>query len=80
MKSRYYIRVGTPWQETLAPDGGSHWGWSFSLDRAIARAQKLTRAIRTDCPVYVTDETTIYAQCGVNSGPGGVSERSMIRS
>jgi hypothetical protein len=62
------------------PRNRSDLGWSRDLDRAIARAQKMSRHIRTDVPVFVHDGERVLAATGSNSGPGGVFTRELIRT
>lgn len=76
---KYYIRSGyydlIPHDVTKAVT----WGWSRTLDRAIARAEKMSKGIRTDCVVFVDDGQQVLAKSGINSGPGGVSTRQVLR-
>lgn len=80
MSTKYEIHAGYPQQPLQAAvNAGSstRWGWSRTLDRAIARAEKLTRDIRTDVPVGVVVNGEVVAVCGTTTGPGGVFMRPL---
>lgn len=68
---KYYIAVGKPWDQSPAPATGIVFGWCRTQERAIRRATKLSKGIRTDCSVFVHDGIRTLAKSGINSGPGG---------
>jgi hypothetical protein len=75
--SKYYIRTG---YYNRIPDDVSRavtWGYSRTLERAILRAEKMSKNIRTDCVVFVDDGQRVLAKSGTNEGPGGVCPRKL---
>jgi hypothetical protein len=79
-KAKYRIAagyIGGPQVGDMLPENRSDLGWSHDLARAMERASRISRHIRTDVPVFIHDGVVVLASTGTNNGPGGVFEREL---
>lgn len=70
--TRYEIRVGYP-GSTPSPADPS-FGWSLTLERAIARGRRLSRHIRSDCAIGVFCDDNLLAVSTTNHLPPHVRD------
>lgn len=71
--------IGGPKPGDPLPANRSDLGYSRNLERAIARAEKRSRTIRTDVPVFIHDGARVLAATGTSGGPGGTVGRKLVR-
>ena len=72
------IKTRTKYEIRTDAVDGPLWGHSYDRDRAIARAEKLTKKIRTDVPVVVVANGEIVSTSGTTTLPGGLMKRKVV--